>query len=138
MIRIAAEEAWAPVEILARCKKLLQEKPESWDPGFRSLWGLDATGIARQLVFLSSPGVQVFDTSTAVSLSWEYNDQLIEKVNANPDRFSGLAAIAPQSRGRRRPAHSGLMANNAAKPPARIEVRIESAVEFLAPAARPA
>jgi 2,3-dihydroxybenzoate decarboxylase len=128
MIRIAAEEAWAPAEILARYKKLLQEKPESWDPGFRSVRGFflgpteratslvariqdmgerrladtDATGIARQLVFLSSPGVQVFDASTAVSLSWEYNDQLIEKVNANPDRFSGLAAIAPQSPGRRR------------------------------------
>jgi len=123
MIRIAAEEAWAPAEILARYKKLLQEKPESWDPGFRSLWGfflgpteratslvariqdmgerrladMDATGIARQLVFLSSPGVQVFDASTAVSLSWECNDQLIEKINANPERFSGLAAIAPQN-----------------------------------------
>jgi 2,3-dihydroxybenzoate decarboxylase len=41
--------------------------------------------------------VQVFDASTAASLSWECNDQLIEKVNANPDRFSGLAAIAPQN-----------------------------------------
>ena len=123
MIRIAAEEAWAPKEILDRYRKLLAEKPESWDPGFRSLWGfflgpteratllaariqdmgerrladMDATGIARQLVFLSSPGVQVFDASTAVSLSWECNDQLIERINANPDRFSGLAAIAPQN-----------------------------------------
>jgi len=52
MIRIAAEEAGAPAEILARYKKLLQEKPESWDPGFRSLWGffLGPTERATSLV----------------------------------------------------------------------------------------
>ena len=44
MIRIAAEEARAPAEILARYKKLLQEKPESRDPGFRSLWGFYRVG----------------------------------------------------------------------------------------------
>ena len=123
MIRIAAEEAWAPAEILARYKKLLQEKPGSWDPGFRSLWGfflgsseratllaariqdlgerrladMDATGIAKQLVFLSSPGVQVFDAATAVSLSVRLNNELSEKIKANPSRFAGLAAIAPHA-----------------------------------------
>ena len=39
MIRIAAEEAWAPSELLERYRKLLAEKPESWDPGFHILWG---------------------------------------------------------------------------------------------------
>jgi len=122
MIRIAAEEAWAPKEILERYRKLLAGKPDSWDPGFRSLWGfflgpseratslvrriedlgpqriadMDATGIAKQLVFLSSPGVQVFEADEAVSLSRAMNDQLLEKVKARPDRFAGLAAIAPQ------------------------------------------
>ena len=38
-MRIAVEEAWAPAEILARYRKLLEEKPASWDPGFHSLWG---------------------------------------------------------------------------------------------------
>ena len=123
MIRIAAEEAWAPKEILERYRKLLQDKPESWDPGFRSLWGfflgateratslveriqdlgerrladMDATGIAKQLVFLSSPGVQVFDAATAVSLSVQLNDELSEKIKANPSRFAALAAIAPHA-----------------------------------------
>lgn len=122
MIRIAAEEAWAPAEILARYRRLLEEKPAAWDPGFRSLWGfflgksaratalveriqdmggrrladMDASGIARQLVFLTSPGAQVFDAAEAVSLSRECNDQLSEKIKANPARFAGLAAIAPQ------------------------------------------
>ena len=123
MIRIAAEEAWAPPEILARYRKLLEEKPASWDPGFRSLWGfflgatpratqlvariqdlgaqriadMDATGIAKQLVFLSAPGVQVFDGSTAVSLSTDLNDQLLQKIRQYPERYAALAAIAPQA-----------------------------------------
>jgi 2,3-dihydroxybenzoate decarboxylase len=123
VIRIAAEEAWAPREILDRYRQLLAEKPESWDPGFRSLWGfflgsteratslvsriqdlgsqriadMDATGIAKQLVFLSSPGVQVFDAATAASLSVRFNDELAEKIRANPSRFAGLAAIAPHA-----------------------------------------
>jgi len=122
MIRIAAEEAWAPPEILARYRKLLQDKPASWDPGFRSLWGfflgatpratqlvtriqdlgarriadMDATGIAKQLVFLSAPGVQVFDSATAVSLSTDLNDQLLQETRKFPDRYAALAAIAPQ------------------------------------------
>jgi 2,3-dihydroxybenzoate decarboxylase len=120
MIRIAAEEAWAPKALLERYRKLLQEKPESWDPGFRSLWGfflgsseratalarriqdlgkerladMDATGIAKQLLLLTSPGVQVFDAPEAVSLARDTNDQLIAHLS---DRFSGLAAIAPQA-----------------------------------------
>ncbi len=120
--RIAAEEAWAPPEILARYKKLLEEKPASWDPGFRSLWGfflgqttratqlvtriqdlgerrladMDASGISKQLVFLTAPGVQVFDAPTAVSLARETNDELSKKISLHPDRFAGLAAIAPQ------------------------------------------
>lgn len=122
MIRIAAEEAWAPPEILARYKKLLEEKPASWDPGFRSLWGfflgatpratqlvariqdlgaqriadMDASGIAKQLVFLTAPGVQVFDAATAVSLSRNLNDQLYDEIKKQPDRYAALAAIAPQ------------------------------------------
>lgn len=121
--RIAVEEAWAPREILARYKKLLEEKPASWDPGFHSLWGfflgqttratqlvrriqdlgeqrladMDASGIAKQLVFLTAPGVQVFDAPTAVSLARETNDQLSEAIQKHPVRYAGLAAITPQS-----------------------------------------
>ena len=122
MIRIAAEEAWAPPELLARYRKLLEEKPAAWDPGFHSLWGfflgdtprgkqtvqriqdlgaqriadMDASGIARQLVFLTAPGVQVFDSSVAVPLGRELNDQLAQEIQNHPDRYAALAAIAPQ------------------------------------------
>jgi 2,3-dihydroxybenzoate decarboxylase len=120
--RIAAEEAWAPPEILGRYRRLLEEKPASWDPGFHSLWGfflgekpratalarriqtlgderladMDASGIAMQLVFLTAPGVQVFDAATAVALARDVNDELIQHVRTHPSRYAALATIAPQ------------------------------------------
>ena len=124
-VRIAAEEAWAPPDMLARYRKLLEEKPAAWDPGFRSLWGfftgatpratqlaariqdmgaqriadMDASGIAQQLVLLTAPGVQVFDAQTAVALSRDYNDELLSNMQKYPDRYAALAAIAPHAPG---------------------------------------
>jgi 2,3-dihydroxybenzoate decarboxylase len=94
----------------------------AWDPGFHSLWGfflgatpratdlvariqdlgarriadMDATGIAKQLVFVTSPGVQVFDAATAVPLARDLNDQLVAETKAHAGRYAGLAMIAPQ------------------------------------------
>jgi 5-carboxyvanillate decarboxylase len=121
-MRIAAEEAWAPAELLSRYKKILERQPASWDPGFHSLWGfflgatpratqlvariqdlgsqriadMDASGIAKQLVFLTAPGVQVFEAATAVSLARDFNDQLSGEIKKRPDRYAALAAITPQ------------------------------------------
>jgi 5-carboxyvanillate decarboxylase len=121
-MRIATEEAWAPPELLARYRRLLEEKPASWDPGFHSLWGfflgatprathlvdriqdlgarrladMNASGIAKQIVFVTAPGVQVFDAVAAVSLSSDLNDRLIGEIRNHPQRFAALAAIAPQ------------------------------------------
>jgi 5-carboxyvanillate decarboxylase len=101
---------------------LLETQPASWDPGFRSLWGfflgttaratqlaariqdlgsqriadMDASGIAKQLVFVTAPGVQVFDAGTAVPLSRDLNDELVQRIKEHPDRYAGLAAVAPQ------------------------------------------
>lgn len=119
-LRIATEEAFAPPELLARYRKLLADGYD--DPGFRSLWGfysgaspratalferiqdlgerrlhdMDSTGIARQILSLTAPGVQVFDAAEATSLARSSNDQLADAIRKHPDRFSGLAAIAPQ------------------------------------------
>jgi 5-carboxyvanillate decarboxylase len=41
--------------------------------------------------------VQIFDADTAVALARSTNDQLSEAVKKHPDRFAGLAAIAPQN-----------------------------------------
>jgi len=65
--------------------------------GAQRLAHMDETGIAKQLVFLTAPGVQVFDAPTAVSLARDYNDELIGHVNAHPSRYAALAAIAPHA-----------------------------------------
>jgi 5-carboxyvanillate decarboxylase len=120
--RIATEEAFAPPEILDHYRALLNDGSYN-DPGFRSLCGfylgnpspritdviarmtdlsdlrisdMDQTGIARQILSLTSPGVQVFDAPTAVALARSSNDIMVDAIRRHPDRFSGLAAIAPQ------------------------------------------
>jgi 2,3-dihydroxybenzoate decarboxylase len=122
-LRIATEEAFATSEMFD-CYRQIIEKKSLDDPGFYSLWGfflqsdnevpaavrrrlldldeerihdMDATGIARQVISLTAPGVQVLDSATAVSIASQANDQLAEAVARHPDRFSGLAAMAPQN-----------------------------------------
>jgi 2,3-dihydroxybenzoate decarboxylase len=121
-LRIATEEAFAPAEILDRYRTMLQRGSIA-DPGFRSLVGfylgaspranavmsrmtslgdirlqdMDDTGIAMQVLSLTAPGVQVFDTDTAVALAQSSNDQLSEAIGKYPHRFAGLAAVAPQN-----------------------------------------
>jgi 2,3-dihydroxybenzoate decarboxylase len=120
--RIATEEAFAPPEMFRMYREML-EKKSCDDPGFQSMWSfyllnpserprsvverlqdigerrigdMDASGISRQILSLTSPGVQVFDAATAGALARSSNDQLAEAIRRHPDRFSGLAAVAPQ------------------------------------------
>jgi 5-carboxyvanillate decarboxylase len=122
-LRIATEEAYAPPELFERYRKLLDSGKVD-DPGFESLMGfyltnpsprikdvrdrledvggrrlhdMDQSGIARQILSLTAPGVQVFDAETAVGLAETFNDQLSEAIARHPSRFAGLAAIAPQN-----------------------------------------
>ena len=120
-IRIAAEEAFAPPEILVAYRRLIAREP-MLDPGFTSLMGfylgtspravqvmsrmtdlgeirlrdMDQTGIAKQILSLTSPGVQIFDAATGTALAQLSNDYLAEGLRRHSDRFHGLAAIAPQ------------------------------------------
>ena len=120
--RIATEEAFGPPEMFRMYREMLDRKSFD-DPGFQSLWGfyllsrseratgiierlqdigerrirdMDSAGISRQIVSLTSPGVQVFDAATATALAKSSNDQLADAIRKHPDRFSGLAAVAPQ------------------------------------------
>ncbi len=121
-LRIATEEAFATPELLQRWKDML-EKGRNLDPGFVGQWGyflgkspraqaiasriqeigeqrirdMDDTGIARQILSLTNPGVQIFDADTGTALAISLNDQLAAAIRKHPDRFSGLAAIAPQN-----------------------------------------
>ena len=120
-LRIATEEAFAPPELIARFRDLLDRG--GVDPGFLSLWGfylgsrsertafvvdrlqdlgaarladMDATGIDRQVISLTAPGTQVFDRDLGVAMATLANDQLADACRRHPDRFTGLTAIAPQ------------------------------------------
>lgn len=120
-LRIATEEAFAPPEMLDAYRKLLVGGYD--DPGFCSLWGfylnspspratkiierlqdlgpqrvqdMDDRGIDRQVIAVTAPGVQVLDRDTAVTMAVEANDMLGEACARYPDRYTGMAACAPQ------------------------------------------
>lgn len=120
--RIATEEAFAPKDMLDRYRALIKGH-SSFDPGFESLMGyflfndsewtrnvverlqdvgerrladMDAVGIDHQVISLTAPGVQVFDADIATGLATDFNDELAAAIQPHPDRFSALAAIAPQ------------------------------------------
>jgi 5-carboxyvanillate decarboxylase len=119
-LRIATEEAFAPAELLKIWKTLL-EGPNP-DPGFVSLIGfymtsraarplhimncltnlgemriqhMDEAGLDRQVIALTSPGVQVMQADDAASFAKIANDELAEGCRKYPTRFSGMVAIAP-------------------------------------------
>lgn len=120
-LRIAAEEAFAPRELLDLYRKMIREGSCN-DPGFNSLWGfyggdaardtgvfdrmsdlgqrriadMDDSGIDKQIISLTAPGVQILERSAAVAMATLANDQLAEAVRRHPDRFAGLTAVAPQ------------------------------------------
>jgi 2,3-dihydroxybenzoate decarboxylase len=123
--RIATEEAFAPPELVAGYLELIEREPDV-DPGFRSAWAyfgrhaserarlirerlqdlgerrladMDAAGVDRQIVSLTSPGTQIFDADTGRRMAELANDRLAEAVGKHPTRLAGLTAIAPQDPG---------------------------------------
>lgn len=123
--RVATEEAFATADLFACYRRIIEESSAD-DPGFHSLWGhylvdtgrratdirrklldlgeerlrdMDGCGISRQVLSLTAPGVQILDRATAASIASLANDQLAAAVGAHPDRFTGLAAMAPQDPG---------------------------------------
>lgn len=120
-LRIATEEAFAPPELVARYRQLLSEP--GIDPGFQSLMGfymastaerprfvferlqdlgalrigdMDARGIDRQIIGLTSPGTQILERGEAVAMAVLANDMLAAACRKYPQRFTGMAACAPQ------------------------------------------
>jgi len=120
--RIATEEAWISTGVLDGFARMLADEDfVRAEPGFASMGGfiyrggttsplaaalnnigaervsaMDELGIHMQVLSLTAPGVQVFDTDTGIALARDSNDELIEAVRRYPDRFAGLAAVAPQ------------------------------------------
>jgi 2,3-dihydroxybenzoate decarboxylase len=67
------------------------------DLGEKRLQHMDEAGIDRQIIALTSPGVQIMDAESAVSFARTANDELAEAVRNHPTRFSGMVAVAPQN-----------------------------------------
>lgn len=107
--RIACEEAFTIPEILEATRKHARGIPSMasgpivgpflpllTDVGEGRIRRMDADGIDMQVLSLVSPGVQIFDPATAVSLARLANDRLAAAIKTHPTRFAGLAAFAPQ------------------------------------------
>lgn len=120
--RIATEEAFCPPDMLDIYKKMILEKRVD-DPGFNTMFGfyltspseraqiianqlgdlgerrlahMDAAGVHHAVLALTSPGVQVMPKDEAVAYAIYANDWLVDHIRRHPDRYSGLAAVAPQ------------------------------------------
>lgn len=117
-LRIATEEAYAPVEILDEYRRILEEGTD--DIGFDSLWryyllntsahtdqvvqriqdlgvrrlaDMDTLGIDHQIVSLTCPGVELFEPELARRLTVLSNDRIAQACHDHPERFSGLASV---------------------------------------------
>ena len=119
--RIATEEAFAPPEMLEIYRRIFEKG--DCDAGFKGLMGfymtspserarhimrclvdmddlrlnhMDEAGIDVAVLALTSPGVQVMDTPTAVSFARTANDFLADAIKRHPTRLAGMLAVAPQ------------------------------------------
>lgn len=119
--KIAIEEAFVTQDIADEWSKILAAGSPG-EPGFRKMGesiladspgtrlihqrlidlgagritDMDATNIDMQVISITSPGVQVFTPELGRDLAHDANNVLSEAVQAHPDRFAGLAALAPQ------------------------------------------
>jgi len=83
--------------------------PDVWEPHGHELEGrlldltegrlrdMDEAGIDMQVLSLSAPGCEQFSPADGTALARKTNDELSKVVNKYPDRFIGLAALAPQN-----------------------------------------
>jgi len=111
--RIAAEETFTIPEVLAAFRELVAREPDRSPPhsviieqemadalvdlGDGRIEAMDKARIDKQILAIWSPGVQVFGASQGTELARLTNDRLVEAIKRYPDRFAGLATIAPQN-----------------------------------------
>lgn len=121
--RIAAEEAFCTPNVIDRWRRMLQSDAPGIDPGFKAMMGfflfadtpftsrvieqltdlderriadMDVAGIGVQILSLTAPGVNVFPAADATAIARDTNDEMTAAIRRRPDRFAGLATVAPQ------------------------------------------
>ncbi|HHJ15638.1 MAG TPA: amidohydrolase [Gammaproteobacteria bacterium] len=119
--RIAVEEAFATPELLEDWRQFLARAKDE-DPAFFSLYSglltspgarnlrerlndvgrgrirvMDRWGVDMQVLSLTAPGVQLYPPKKGAATASEINTRLAAIVAEYPDRFAGLAAVAPQA-----------------------------------------
>jgi len=57
---------------------------------------MDRAGVSIQVLSLAGPGCELFEPSEGVEVARKSNDEIAEVIKKQPDRFVGMAALAPQ------------------------------------------
>src|SRR5271169_129414 len=93
----ATEPYWRPTMVDVAPQKTAQLYAALTDFGEQRLAMMDKTGIARAVLAIAGPGVQVErDTATAIRNARASNDFLAKEIQKRPDRYSGFAHLAMQ------------------------------------------
>ncbi len=71
-----------------------ESRRASQDLGEQRIRDMDATGIARQILSLTNPGVQLFNPAEGAALAISFNDQLAEAIASIPT----ASPVSPPSR----------------------------------------
>jgi 2,3-dihydroxybenzoate decarboxylase len=88
---------WWPTMVDVAPPKVAQLFDCLTDFGDRRLETMDKAGIARAVLAIAGPGVQIErDTATAVRKARASNDFLAAEIQKRPDRYSGFAHLAMQ------------------------------------------
>lgn len=98
---LALLDSGADIPDLVHWRSMLRERgPEKaeqlLDLDGQRLDVMNECGIDMQVLSMNSPGVQMFATDLAVDIAAVSNDRLAEAIARHPDRFAGLATVAPQ------------------------------------------
>jgi 5-carboxyvanillate decarboxylase len=75
-------------------RRIVKKLQELGEPRLKDM---ETTGVDFQVISIASPGVQVFKPDLGTSLAREANDYLHDAVQQHPDKYAGLATIAPQA-----------------------------------------
>lgn len=81
-------DVWAPRSFILEDKLL--------DMGDARIQEMDEAGVDIQVLSLAVPGCEQFEAADGAAMARETNDELSEVIKKNPDRYVGLAALAPQ------------------------------------------